>query len=111
MSQTIYGGSDDLIELVGDIVEEFAAPYGRPFYLALSTGDLLHAEYSHDGVWTFRMAGGLATPDHITIHPARGEDEGNDDVGCPGYSQKVVIEPAVDPVRWVALAETVELRK
>jgi len=112
MSQVIYGASDDLIELRGDVEEEFNVYLAddKPGYLALSTGDLLRVEYSTDGVWEFRMAAGIATPEHLTIEPARGEGEGDDSDGCPGYSQKVVIRDGV-PVRWVAFAANVEIAK
>lgn len=49
-SITIYGASDDLVEVEGDIVEEFN-PYSddEPSYLAASDGTFLRISY--DGLW------------------------------------------------------------
>lgn len=49
---TIYGASDDLIELEGDIREEFSC-YGddEGNYLAFSDGTVLHIVYNDEGVW------------------------------------------------------------
>lgn len=47
---TVYGASDDLIEIDGDIREEF--PYdGEETYLAFSDGTVLSIFYAHSGVW------------------------------------------------------------
>lgn len=54
----IYGSSDDLIEIEGDIHEEFTAL--REFdngdgedggFLGLSDGTVLRIEYSNEGIW------------------------------------------------------------
>ena len=58
MATTIYGASDDLIEVDGDITEEFDAIEERPYYLGFSTGVVLRIEYGTDGIWHIRpMAG------------------------------------------------------
>lgn len=52
MSQiTIYGASDDLIEVEGAITEEFNPPEDEPSYLAFSDGSLLSITYTDDGLW------------------------------------------------------------
>lgn len=79
----IYGASDDLIEIEGDIREEFYfipedAQESR--LLAFSDGTLLRVNYDADGIWRFnQVAGGLATfqkiegdaerntPDNVTL--------------------------------------------
>jgi hypothetical protein len=50
---TIYGASDDLIEIEGDIDGEFYAIYGsdNDTYLAFSDGSLLSISYTSDGLW------------------------------------------------------------
>ena len=48
----IYGASDDLIEVEGDINEEFSANYQEPTYLrVMPTGTLIKVEYDLGGVW------------------------------------------------------------
>jgi hypothetical protein len=58
----IYGASDDLIEIDGDIREEFNH-YNEddPFYLAFSDGTALSINYNNDGFWRInRLAIGSA---------------------------------------------------
>lgn len=51
----VYGASDDLVEITGDIREEFShyvsGPEPEPLYLAFSDGTALSVVYDHDGVW------------------------------------------------------------
>lgn len=53
MTKTIYiwGCSDDLIEITGDVEEEF---YGETGYVVLSHGTMIKASYDErrDGAWT-----------------------------------------------------------
>jgi hypothetical protein len=60
VSATIYGASDDLIEVEGDIREEFYAVDG-PNYLAFSNGTLLSVVYDDDGMWRIRCLSGAAS--------------------------------------------------
>ena len=56
MSLTIYGASDDLVEIEGDINEEFYFPSGDDTaYLALSNGAVLEVRYTNDGFWRFAL--------------------------------------------------------
>jgi len=64
MSITIYGASDDLIEIEGDIREEFSffPDDGESRFLAVSDGTLLRVFYDDDGIWRLnKIAGGLCT--------------------------------------------------
>lgn len=73
---TIRGASDDLIELDGDISEEFGASYNNDQgdLLALSDGTVLRIVYSNSGVWRITpVARGTA---ELTIDQA---PEGDDD--------------------------------
>ncbi len=71
----IYGASDDLIEIDGDIREEFNHyNEDEPFYLAFSDGTALSINYNNDGFWRInRLATGSA---EYSKH--EGEDEDND---------------------------------
>lgn len=91
----IYGASDDLIEVDGEgLREEFTAHTdGEKQYVAFASGVLIEVHYDDDGVWRLRPLAG-----HYVHVAARGESAGNDEDGCPGYSDKVVIE---DSGAWV----------
>lgn len=60
---TIYGASDDLIELDGAIREEFTCyDEDEPTYLAFSDGTVLSVLYDGQGMWRVnRVAEGSAT--------------------------------------------------
>lgn len=48
----ISGASDDLIEIEGDITEEFyAIADDRPYWLAFSDGTVLSIHYGAEGIW------------------------------------------------------------
>ncbi len=47
----IYGASDDLVEVDGDIVEEFNPSGDDPSYLGFSDGTILKIAYDNDGIW------------------------------------------------------------
>lgn len=96
MAVTIYGASDDLIEVEGDVTEEFnAIEFGgeQPAYLAFSDGTLLRIEYSDTGVWRItpivRGAAGL------TIVQAPGDEDDDN------YSDRATLD---GEIRWVAQA-------
>lgn len=82
MSQetVIYGASDDLIELEGQIAEELNPNAEEPALLAFSDGTLLEVVYDDDGIWRIkRIAEGACvyhhedgsvdedTPDKVTL--------------------------------------------
>ena len=87
MSITVYGASDDLIEIRGDIEEEFnwyTEDEDEKRYLAFSDGTLLSVRYDHDGIWRLRLvARGKSkfskvegevksdTPDTVTLSGAK----------------------------------------
>lgn len=52
---TITGASDDLIEIDGDISEEFMyyPSNDKSCYLAVSDGTLISVRYDEDGLWRF----------------------------------------------------------
>lgn len=53
---TVTGASDDLIEIDGDISEEFARfDSSEGDYLAFSDGTVLKAVYDDNGIWRFNL--------------------------------------------------------
>lgn len=86
---TIYGASDDLIELDGDIYEEFTASDGEPNLIAFSDGTLLEVTYTDAGIWRINAlstcAGTRLAKDEATA------DEGNREDGKPAYTDVVTL--------------------
>ena len=57
----VYGASDDLIEIEGDINEEFDV-YNQDSLLTFDDGTVLSVKYNNDGVWKIeRTKEGTAT--------------------------------------------------
>lgn len=50
----ITGASDDLIEISGELQEEFNAYDCTDGTMAFSDGTLLKVEYDEDGIWRFK---------------------------------------------------------
>jgi hypothetical protein len=55
MRLKIYGYSDDLIEIEGDIREEFNCYDEVVMYLGISDGTLIAVEYTEHGFWRFNI--------------------------------------------------------
>lgn len=74
----ITGASDDLIELRGDLYEEFNSYDCKNGTMALSDGTLLRVEYDDNGIWRFEpiFKGELFEK----IIPGSYEDDTNDEV-------------------------------
>jgi hypothetical protein len=92
ISIKIYGASDDLIEVEGDVpgCDEFNH-YSGPGFVELSTGDVFKVEYTHGGVWTV---------DHLKATKAvqvSKEPHGEGDDPEP-YTDTAI---AMGPVKWV----------
>ena len=93
MSITVYGASDDLIEVEGDLSEEWsplsdgASDDGG--LLAFSDGTVLRVAYTDDGVWRVTpLSRGSAT---MTKTEAVDADDDN-------YSDRVTLD---GDIRWV----------
>lgn len=55
MTTMLTGHSDDVIELKGDLCDEFYPGYeDQKGTIGLSDGSLLHYEYDSDGIWRFK---------------------------------------------------------
>jgi len=96
MGVKVYGASDDLIEIEGDIREEFGYHYSvsdpTAKFLAFSDGTALKITYGlDDGCWRISVYAG--NPDYITHTPATSEDN---------YSDIVEIDT---DIRWVVVGE------
>ena len=54
MATTLTGASDNLIELEGDLRDEFGTLYSDPRgVIGFSDGTLIKYEYDDDGIWRF----------------------------------------------------------
>ena len=89
---TIYGSSDDLIELEGAVEAEFycyTPDEEEPVYLAFSDGTLLSVCYSSLGIWRFQcVVEGLSDFSKV---------EGTDD---DLHSDKITLD---GPITWAIL--------
>lgn len=82
---TIYGASDDLVEVEGGIREEF----NYDGYLHFSDGTVIHAVYNADGIWRLRRTKkGTANYQHKRC------DGDNDD----DYTDKVILTGTIESV-------------
>lgn len=91
---TIYGASDDLIEIDGDINEEFNVLGKEKSILAFSNGTVLRMEYGDDGTWQIRP---LVVTEEFEFHPAVSADDDN-------YSDTVVMR---GDIKWVVLGSEI----
>jgi len=98
----VYGCSDDLIEIEGDIREEFSgSPTDEvPAHLGASDGTVLRVWYDAEGNWRIRrVVTGAATYAHLTA-------EDQIDVDAPCYSDLATLDdPAGGGIRWVVLGD------
>ena len=86
---TIYGASDDLIELDGAIYDEFSA-YDETSQLTFDNGAVLTIRYDDDGIWRIEN-----TNRHPSVVLTRCEDrEGYTDPDGPIYSDQATITGA-----------------
>ena len=80
MGITVYGSSDDLIEVEGNLKAEFDACPDEN-YLAFSNGVVLSIVYGEHGVWRIVP---LANVNNVTVEYAPVDDENN-------YSDKAIL--------------------
>jgi hypothetical protein len=82
MRVTIYGASDDLIEIEGDLREEFNADSDELNYLSFGDGTVLGIEYGKGGFWRINRL--------VTGHAAFEKREGAD--ADSDYSDRVTLD-------------------
>ncbi len=93
MSITIYGASDDLIEIDGDVEDEFGAWNDTINYIAVSTGLLATIAYGMDGsFWRIHVLTPGTTPHTL----AKATDEKDD------YTDRLVVE---GDIKWVVVGK------
>ena len=68
MSVTLYGTSDDLIEIEGDIREEFGVYGDDENYVGFSDGTVARIAYNDDGCWEIRVVVTGASAHEHTPH-------------------------------------------
>lgn len=90
---TIYGASDDLIEIEGSLREEFAAAYEASTWLVFGDGTILEVRYDDNGVW--RITQKTAGSSYLQKLEAPVDDEDN-------YSDRVIL---TGELNWVIAAE------
>ncbi len=96
---TVYGASDDLIEIEGDIVDELSPDYSEPTRLAFSDGTVLSVIYAADGCWRVnRIAEGTAKFEKIE---AEGPDTAN-------YTDRVTL---TGDIKWMVAGHWMTTRK
>ena len=99
---TVYGASDDLIEVNGAISEEFNPAHDdEPSYLGFSNGVVLKVTYDDEGLWRIQPR---ANAHLVTIDFAIGEDAPRREDGSSGYSDRATIEDAA----WVVFGDRFE---
>ena len=82
MSITIYGASDDMVEVEGEISEEFnPRKFDEPSYITTSDGTFLRITY--DGLWNITV---LKAGEGTHIEHRKATDEEND------YSDRVTLK-------------------
>jgi hypothetical protein len=92
----IYGASDDLVEVEGLVRDELNPPYDKPAVVTVKVDDTtyaqLHVEYDpdHSGEWRVQTT---SAGQPVRVIDARHTDDGTwDEHGCPGYSDKAIID-------------------
>lgn len=84
MSVTIYGASDDLIEVEGQVREEFSYDDDQDNLLAFSDGTVLRVHYDRDGVWRITQVEYGASEFQKEEAPTKDEDNYSDRVTLTG---------------------------
>ena len=106
----VYGASDDLIELGGNVYEEYNV-YDTPVYLLFDNKIILKVTY--ETFWSIKQVAGSTenifhTVARETVDP---EAFGDDSDGCPSYSDKVVVpNPSGAPPKLLSEAAFLSLR-
>jgi hypothetical protein len=101
MGVKVYGTSDDLVEIEGDIREEFYSLAGAdtPVYLAFSDGTILAVDYSYEGIWRI-------TP----IYLGAGELKITQAVAANLDSDYSDVADLYGDINWVVVGDRVELK-
>lgn len=104
MKVEIYGAGDDLIEIEGDIREEFDSyqpANGYTCYVAISDGTLLSVNYDDDGFWRL----------HILVKGADSEIEKEEVDYSEENSYSDIIKIETPSIEWIVFSEQKPVRK
>lgn len=97
-TQKLYGSSDDLVCLSGDVDDEL--PGGdKPTYVRFSTGTSAKVWYDDDGVWKVELltAGRAETRKLHGLPDDADDSQKHNDEDAPNYSDVLVIK-SKDPI-------------
>jgi hypothetical protein len=95
---TVYGESDDLVEIEGDIREEFNPNYDEPkLILVTSNGVVLRVQYDDEGIWRITV---LKGHDKVTLTQSKATEE--------DYTDRAVIDGDVE---WVVCGNRLEVKR
>ncbi|HEY8692671.1 MAG TPA: hypothetical protein VIR57_08005 [Chloroflexota bacterium] len=94
----VYGASDDLVEVEGDIREEFTPRDDNPSILAFSDGTVLDIQYGSEGIWRINRLATGSVYSHVQAPP---DDDDN-------YSDVVTLD---GEITWVLFANDWRLVK
>jgi len=74
----IYGRSDDLIEIDGDIYDEIGWHPSEKCYITISDGTVISIEYSDEGIWRIAMLREGSGDPEIIYAPSDDDDNYSD---------------------------------
>ena len=92
MDITIYGASDDLLEIEGDIRDELDVRMSTWYHLFFNDGTVAKIAYTDDGVWRIELDEEGSLLDRFTHTPNQGSDSKN-------YTDRLRLE-FVEPVKF-----------
>ena len=96
----VYGASDDLVEVDGDLSEEFTSFEPKPDLLEFSDGTWAEVKLDTEGQWRIKLVedSGLIEAVHTPSREEDGVGPRYDEDGCNDYSDKLVL---TGPIEWV----------
>jgi hypothetical protein len=98
MVTRIYGGSDDLIEIDGEVSDEFGCYNNQKQNISCSDGT--RAKIDYDGNWNITVIEtGSLFKQIVCGNPAEEPHEYPDAKDCPGYSDVLILNEGIEWVR------------
>ena len=96
-SVTIFGYSDDLIEVEGAVRGEFTLPSGDEAFVALSNGVVVRILYSRSGVWRINL---VSKPGDVAVSVTSAPEDDDDN-----YTDRCVVTGG--DIAWAVLGTDV----
>lgn len=96
----IYGGSDDLIEIEGEINDEIGFyDHKRPIKIECSDGTIATIFYNEDGNWNIDVK----NEGHLiqALHKTSGEEHNHTGIaaGCTPYSDVLIFDKGIEWIK------------